>query len=61
MDRNRNDDITPEDTELSGVGNDVPRETDKFANARNNKDVAHGRDGFKGRSGEASGGSGSGS
>jgi|GEM_PF-5758909 len=58
MDRNRNEDITPEDTDLAGVGEDRGRGTDKLAPDRTDNGVQRGRDGFKGRSGEPSGGSG---
>lgn len=58
MDRNRNDDIRHDDADLGGMGDERPRDTEKHANARNNKDVRRGRDGFSGRAGEPSGGSG---
>lgn len=58
MDHNRNEDITPEDTDLAGVGQDRPRGSDKMAPDRSDSDDERGRDGFKGRAGEPSGGSG---
>lgn len=58
MDHNRNEDISHDEDDLVGMGDERPRGTDKLANARNNKDVNRSRDGFKGRSGEPSGGSG---
>jgi hypothetical protein len=52
MDRNRNEDITPEDTELAGMGDDRERTAGKQDSGRTNSDIERGRDGFKGRAGE---------
>jgi hypothetical protein len=52
MDRNRNETITPEDTELSGVGESRERTAGKQDSGRTNSDIERGRDGFKGRAGE---------
>ncbi len=52
MDRNRNEDITPEDTDLAGTGQERGRDTDKLAPDRTDSGVQRGRDGFKGRAGE---------
>jgi hypothetical protein len=52
MDRNRNETITPDDTELAGVGESRERTAGKQESGRTDSDIERGRDGFKGRAGE---------
>ena len=52
MDKNRNERLTPEDTELAGVGESRERTAGKQDSGRTNSDIERGRDGFKGRAGE---------
>ena len=52
MDNNRNERLTPEDTELAGVGESRERTAGKQDSGRTNSDIERGRDGFKGRAGE---------
>lgn len=52
MDNNRNERLTPEDSELAGVGESRERTAGKQDSGRTNSDIERGRDGFKGRAGE---------
>lgn len=52
MDNNRNERLGPEDTELSGVGEQRQRTAGKQASGRTNSDIERGRDALKGRAGE---------
>ena len=52
MDNNRNEPLTPEDTELAGVGEQRERTAGKQDSGRTNSDIERGRDAFKGRAGE---------
>ncbi len=52
MDNNRNERLTPEDTELAGVGESRERTAGKQESGRTNSAIERGRDGFKGRAGE---------
>lgn len=52
MDNNRNERLTPEDTELAGVGQSRERTAGKQDSGRTNSDIERGRDGFEGRAGE---------
>ncbi len=52
MDRNRNEDIQPEDTDLAGVGNDRERTAGKQDSGRTNSAIERGRDPLAGRAGE---------
>lgn len=52
MDRNRNENIEPEDTEFAGMGDERERTAGKQDSGRTNSDIERGRDGFAGRAGE---------
>jgi hypothetical protein len=52
MDRNRNEDILPEDTALSGMGDERERTAGKQDSGRTNSDIERGRDAMAGRAGE---------
>lgn len=54
MDRNRNETVTPEDTDLAGVGGDRERTAGKQDSGRTNSDIERGRDMMAGRAREGS-------
>lgn len=52
MDRNRNQPIGPEDSDLAGVGDDRERTAGKPESGRTKSDIERGGDAIAGRAGE---------
>lgn len=52
MDRNRNEHLQPEDTDLAGMGDDRERSAGTPDSGRTNSDIERGRDAMAGRAGE---------